>query len=725
MYKRKKLFALLAAVMMSVTLLTSCVGKPAENDVDPFAGLDFSDVGTSPTSTDDKDDVSLPDEFPYNIEWGGQAALESPYYKEYSAMDTAERDQYEYDLKRGYVESLGLAEYFDAYTSVYNYAGGTTKIYAPGSFGMSFSADGNYFKYDYSFDTPGFIAAVIDTNAEGPCYVSVSYTEINPITGEERSGVQRIENGDGECGLRALFLPDEGFYFNGCSIGKYLFGKLCGGEVRDISEYGQFLGEVQHYLNQKSEIEGTPVVNLRHDILEHEYPDKDIIVWVYDSLYGSVSEKAQNAVNEYLSELGRDYVVCFSSMRADYNAPVGEDYRYVLKDRISKGTQYDIVSTGAVVAATTVNTASSYHRYVFDGIYEPLGDMLKNTDIGREYAESVPENYLKMFDVDGEIYGIGGGNTVISPGLGYCVNRELADKYGWDINKPVEEQLDILKAVSENEKNCATVVTEAQHLYALYYPNSVSNVLAAYYDSESDSIRRVTEDPELQEYARLMSALSAAGLENEFHKIGPNGYKDTFFICIDGCYEPYEFGETATVTRALVCTADVICAYSSPRIRCADRATGISSASNHKDKAFDFLMLSQLDAYINNILNCGIEGEDYELTDGVVKQALSTKNFTNIFIAHPINDESADFAAHARKLFETAEVPATAGFAFDAEPVAEEYNRLREIINERNFYVDDYDDAIAEFDEKLDEAGFDRVLEEINSQYKKWKENKQ
>lgn len=715
----KRFLALLTAVVMTALFLASCA---EEEPYDPFAGLEFSDVTTSPTVTEKSPEVDsdLPDEFPYNLEWGGDAARSSPYYKEYYAMTRKEQEVFEDGLKRGYMEELGLLADYEANIHVYNFDDGTTTVFTPGGFGTSFSGD--YYKYTFSYDDPTYIVYVVDTNVPGPCSVEFSFTEKDPVTGEEKPIVQTFDNEDGECGIKCIARPDDGFYINGYNISVTFLGKFGGGSGRNAPSDEQFITEVQRAVNRMSEIDGIPYVNIRYEKMKYENPDKTVIVWLCDGMLSYISENAQIAVNEYLSTLGRDYLVCFATMTADFDDPDGNDYYDLIKQRMGQGCPFDIISTGATFVHSR-NLASAYHRYVLDGIYEPLGELLRDTELGQKYLGIVPEGYLKTFDVNGEVYGVAGGDSAIARGIGYQVNKKLAEKYGWDINKPVTDQLDILKTVSENEAGCATVVADAPYCGLNFYPNSIANIPAVYYDAETDSIKRITEDEEWQELPRLMSALAAAGFENEYKAVSTNRTKNTFFLWLYCDPVPYEWGETTYMTLYGEAT-EVITAYSPTGIRCAEQSAGVSASSEHKDEAFDFLMLSQTDAYLNNLLNFGVEGEDYELTDGVVKSAFGIKTFANSFICYPRNREPADFAERLTNLFETAEVPATIGFAFDAESVAEEFNRLRAIINNCDLFTADFDEGIAGLNKELDDAGIDKVLEEINKQYKEWKGNK-
>ena len=80
-----------------------------------------------------------------------------------------------------------------------------------GGFHYGFCDEG-YYMTDCVFRSIYFVGGVIDTDLEAECRIDVSIITLNPDTGEEREISETFINGEGECGLKFIVYPDEGFY---------------------------------------------------------------------------------------------------------------------------------------------------------------------------------------------------------------------------------------------------------------------------------------------------------------------------------------------------------------------------------------------------------------------------------------------------------------------------------------------------------------------------------
>lgn len=460
------------------------------------------------------------------------------------------------------------------------------------------------------------------------------------------------------------------------------------------------------------------IVDYRYTDARLNYPGKTIIVWQYDSGFAQISADVERAVNEYLASLGRDYVVCFTSLTT---RSAERDYLSQVKQKLSQGLPIDILSTGSSYGASG-EYASVPQRYIFDGLYDPLDDYIDSTELGQKLLETYPEKYLDTLRIDGRLYGLAAGERMVSNGSGYAVNKELAEKYGWDINRPISEQLDILKSVADNEPNCAAFLNAGSFGLTMYYPNPFANISGVYYDAESDRVKRLTEDKDFISMLEPLSLAKSNGVyTGDMDYL--SGSKKTFFL-LYGITAPagVAFG-TETIAIAGENAVSIINAYDGFSIQSAVYQTGICSASEHKDEAFDFLALSQTDPYLNNLLAYGIEGEDYEVADGIAQKAIDIKGVSNSFICYPQITEPADYADMLYDFFENAELPAWMGFCFDASPVADVYVNVKAVLQNRNFASADIDAMLECINKEFDEAEIDELIDEINRQYSEWREN--
>lgn len=178
-----------------------------------------------------------------------------------------------------------------------------------------------------------------------------------------------------------------------------------------------------------------------YEEVQAKYPDKTVLVWaITETGYERHAPFPSAKMNEYLDEHGCEFAVCFKPV---YSA-ADERFPYPMltevKELLDNGEHIDIISP------------MNYDEFVFVGLYEPLDEYLE-TDIGRELYSAIPEKFWESLRINGGIYGLSGDMTnALSPDRGYYVNAELAEKNGYDVTKPILEQLDILKAVRKTKK---------------------------------------------------------------------------------------------------------------------------------------------------------------------------------------------------------------------------------------------------------------------------------
>lgn len=142
---------------------------------------------------------------------------------------------------------------------------------------------------------------------------------------------------------------------------------------------------------------------------------------------------------------------------------------------------------------------------------EPLDEYLNNTDKGRELYSLMPEKYWEILRANGKIYGVCGSlNNVLSSDYGCFVNPELAEKYGFDVNKPISDQLDILRKVKQ-EENCPVIASDMT-----CYPSDLIGAKmfgnGVYWDGESHTAKCILDCAEYVEKLRFLDTLNREGL---------------------------------------------------------------------------------------------------------------------------------------------------------------------------------------------------------------------
>lgn len=461
------------------------------------------------------------------------------------------------------------------------------------------------------------------------------------------------------------------------------------------------------------------------DEIQAKYPDKTVLVWLgYDYPAEDTRLIPIDTINDYLVSLGKDYVICFSPVDF-YNATLYyDDARDAYIEQLESSEQVDILARCTCTSGNGLINA--YFSNIYDGIYEPLDSYFESLEEAMAYYNSLPEEYWDSFRVNGVLYNFGGYEVGVRADCYYYINTELAEKYGWDFGKTITEQIDIIEEVMQTE-GCAGVSAGYSSAYLIdrfIYMDGIS------FDSENGVAVSLADSDKLEAYLEMMYELKNAQVLENYDIVG----LDDCFIYIN----PLRF-EIRSHIQKIVDSKDNTADYtvvpmSDYHYTQALGGIGIYSGSEYKSQAFDFILLSQTDAYLNNLLTYGIEGEDYNIVHGVVSDARPVLNmfrFYNPLISLPYSDSSGDMPEDmnelCKEILETAspaEESEAIGFAFDVRGY-EELNAAVERAAWNHSYVG-YSSVkadLAALKSQLEEAGIDELLEEVNRQYSEWRKS--
>ncbi len=453
--------------------------------------------------------------------------------------------------------------------------------------------------------------------------------------------------------------------------------------------------------------------------IQELYPDKTVLTWVYDGV-SELNHGKSNIleINEYLDSLGCEFAVYFKALPHDNEMY----YTDMLQRDIESGEEYDIIFSGLSEAG---QEDSSYRRSVKRNIFTPLDDYLADTPSGKKLYSLMPEKYWDTLRIDGSIYGADGAFSSLKSVSGFLYDSELVQKYGYDILKSPLEQPDILHKIKDNE-GC-DVIAMFNDLYADgSYIDDPSVTFGVYFDSAQMQAKCILDNEDYIAQARVIYELNKEGLVT---KLGEGFFKDSCIIFKNTSQVIYPEG-TVYETEYLS-TGDyqnVIPSFGAPTINKAGTATGICSASKHKDLAFELLALAQTDPYLNNLLTYGIEGQSYikngDKVDGMF--GADILRFANRAICYPTNRELPNQAELLIDTFNSAKLSPIFGLEFTLGGLDKQekavYDVLRGFADEIFYSTDSFDDIVSEYRQKLYDAGIQDIIDEANLQYKEWEE---
>lgn len=159
-----------------------------------------------------------------------------------------------------------------------------------------------------------------------------------------------------------------------------------------------------------------------------------------------------------------------------------------------------------------------------------------------------------------------------------------------------------------------------------------------------------------------------------------------------------------------------------------------NSTEEQAKACIDFLGLLYTDTTVADLYTYGIKDEDYTLdADGRVvqkneKYSHSAWESTSVVPLTLCAGEDADKVKIYNDMNGSAQASCAAGFRFNAAPVEAQFAACNNVYDQYGFVLElggyastDVEKIIAEYNAKLDEAGYQEVLAEFSKQYEAWK----
>ncbi|MCD7888497.1 MAG: ABC transporter substrate-binding protein [Oscillospiraceae bacterium] len=459
--------------------------------------------------------------------------------------------------------------------------------------------------------------------------------------------------------------------------------------------------------------------------VQAEYPDKTVLVWVGFALTADSSleiEISIDEINEYLDSIGKEYVLCYYplNMTAATVKYDNGDYDSMLDcftDYLESGGQADILTV--MVTSSDEPIITAYYYNALNGIYEPLESYFESSEEATEYYNSLPEEYWESFKVNGTLYSFGGFSLGVrrTDTNYYLINTELADKYDWDYDKSLFEQLDLVETIM-TEENCRGIKVNYSSLYKEFV---FAGIIGTSYD---DGIVSLADSDSFSESLELWYELKNRGLifddaENysgmylASYGISTSTYSLNLGKSFTGKQTQFETGDD-TYSDFTTVADNTSFTYTS------SSAGGVSiySDSEHKSEAFEFILLSQTDSTLNNLLSFGNSEDEPYLINYRFANPLITDSYGDM--PEDMNELFADILENAQP----ADASEAVGFAFDVRGCEELYSSVQEAVKNHSYlYYSSVEADLAALKSELEEAGIDELLEEINRQYSEWRAN--
>ncbi len=290
---------------------------------------------------------------------------------------------------------------------------------------------------------------------------------------------------------------------------------------------------------------------------------------------------------------------------------------------IAGGEKMDIVTVGLTHPVSTM---------VAGGMLMPLDDLLESN--GQD-AMAATANVSEAQKIDGVTYGITGYTSAATAG-GFVYNKDMAEEYGLDMHDFIT--LDELTAIGETLKSEGVYLTSfagsSELNFKFFNTIEVYGTSGAYGvimdPANSTKVENIYETEEFAEYCRTIKEWNDSGY------LTPDQLTDTTTVqqyltqqSIFGtstAYTPAQIAswtnpdfETAVlqVTEGISTTAGAI-----------EFMLGIASTCENPESAMDFINLLYSNAEVANLMQYGIEGQDYVAVEGT-ENVITTEGTPN------------------------------------------------------------------------------------------------
>jgi putative aldouronate transport system substrate-binding protein len=397
----------------------------------------------------------------------------------------------------------------------------------------------------------------------------------------------------------------------------------------------------------------------------------------------------------------------------------------------------------------TSNWSNDYVAGVNKGAYQEISmDKLKM--LAPNVLAGVPEKCWPAAMVKGKLYAI--INTQVegrTPGV--LALKKYFDKYGFDITKmlKLEDLTPLLDKIKASEPGIIpfglTGLNNTYNDYALMYGIEVfskENPGALYINDDSAKVMNYFAAPETKAYLKLVRDWYTKGYirkDASTVKDDLGDRKAGKIAMIPICLNPDTTANGAamfgvkpsdmagqTFMKTFMSTGSIIATM-----------TAISKTSKDPDRCYMLynLLYDKNDTKLFNMLNYGIEGKHYTKKDDVVTQIPNSGYWIscgwengNMFNSYRQGENQPEWYPAGPDMNNSAAASKVLGFSFDPEPVKVELALCAFVVNEyyNGLFTGsvDTEKILPIFLDKLDKAGAEKIIDEMQKQIDEWRKSK-
>ena len=407
-----------------------------------------------------------------------------------------------------------------------------------------------------------------------------------------------------------------------------------------------------------------------------------------------------------------------------------------------------------------------YVKEIQAGKLTPLGDLL--TTDGQGILETLSPDFLEGIRVEGQIYGIPTNKELCVPS-GIIVNKTAAAEIGWDLteyeNDPskkitTEELEPYLAAYKEKYPDKYPYLMEkdrwSDEPWGHEWIGLEEDVLSMKYAKDGngnydETVYSIYETQEQEDHIRLMydwaqkGYISPDSATQEYNAVFGTGDFLVFTQPLKGnnfkSIEMYGANKNPEVPEFELTEIVMQDKY---KVTCQAGGSmfAIPASSKKKEAAMQYLNLMHSDPVLVNLMLFGAEGVNYtkandvqvELVDGANWYGMHGGAWTvgNTKLQYVLTTEDPEKNAKLQEYALDAPMTASYGFRFDKTKAEKLVDAVEDVVKQyaRPLMVgavdpDDPELGLEAFRKALKEAGVDDLKDEVERQYKEWKDSLQ
>ncbi|MBO5060366.1 MAG: ABC transporter substrate-binding protein [Clostridia bacterium] len=386
--------------------------------------------------------------------------------------------------------------------------------------------------------------------------------------------------------------------------------------------------------------------------------------------------------------------------------------------------------------AFTSHWKNSYSTNVSNGVFYELTEEDLKKYAPKTY-ESMSDNVWKAVKIDGKIYAVPNWQIQTRAACIYTP-KEFLDETGESLEniKTLDDITGYLRKVQAIHPNCNKIKAMWTQLMPYYnmieiYEEKMPGAIVFNKEGKPEVINQY-DTQEFTDYIDLRQDWVAEGLCTD--KYLPDSNADKKEIKEEPIWvHVYSPGGDAILSQSrgyeMVFKQFSNAVMSSTGVTAA--LTGISATSKNPTAALKMIEVINTDAEVHNLLSYGIEGVDYVKTSENQIERKEEKTFRGVdnwmmgTIANTylLSNQSPTLIEETKAFNDEAMPSPLLGFNANVDNLTLEISNCKTVINEYLEMLDlglSDDAKLAEFRAKLDEAGVDKIVSELQSQIDEW-----